>query len=878
MYKTHYLKDYRPADFVIDSVHLHVDLKEQDTIVKAILNMRRNPLSGTPEAPLVLNGEELTLRTISLDGQHLSAEQYKIDDQHLIISVVPDTFILETEVVIQPQKNSRLSGLYKSRANFCTQCEAHGFRRITYYLDRPDVMSKFTTTITADKNLYPILLSNGNLIEHKDLGHGRHWVHWHDPSLKPCYLFALVAGDFDILEDKFITQSGRQVDLKMYLEKGFRDQGDFALQALKHAMSWDEKTFGREYDLDIYMIVAVSDFNMGAMENKGLNIFNTKYILAKPETATDQDYAAIESVIGHEYFHNWSGNRVTCRDWFQITLKEGLTVLREQLFDEDMTSPALARIDEVNVLRNRQFLEDDGPNAHPVRPECYIEVNNFYTPTVYNKGAEVIRMIRTLLGPPLFRKGMDLYFSRHDGQAVTTEDFVQAMADVSGRDFSQFFRWYRQSGTPRLDVQGEYQPGAQIFNLVVKQSCPPTPGQPTKEPFHLPLAVGLVGREGGDLPLHITGHHLEEGGTCILEIRESEQAFTFEHITQKPIPSLLRNFSAPVKLNYPYTLEELAHLMQCDSDMVARWEASQRFAVKILLELVVLQQKKQTLQMPLLWLEASEALLADTKSDLHLLTRLFVLPTEAYLAQYVEPVDVEGIHNAREFAKKQLAVHLQSQFLAQYHQLLDNKPYVYNTNAMGRRSFKNLCLNYLVATQLEKYAELALEQFNTADNMTDAMGALSALNNYAGIQRQQALDKFYQRWQTQPLVVDKWFALQAGSQLPDTLQQVNKLLKHPAFSLMNPNNVYNLIGVFAANTIHFHAADGSGYEWVADQVVAIDPKNPQVAARIVEPLTRWQKFDKNRQNLMRAQLQRIQSSKTVSNDVYELVSKSLNTN
>jgi len=863
MRKIHYLKDYRPADFNIDSIHIHVDLHEQNTIVKTVLNIKRNGLAKTPQASLVLDGEDLELRRVSIDGRILSADQYEVDAQHLIIKEVPDEFILETEVFIQPQNNSRLSGLYKSRHNFCTQCESHGFRRITYYLDRPDVMSRFTTTITADKKEYPILLSNGNLIEEKELSDGRHWVHWHDPSLKPAYLFALVAGDFDLLEDSFTTQSGGVVSLKMYLEKGFRDQGEFALIALKNAMRWDEETFGREYDLNIYMIVAVSDFNMGAMENKGLNIFNTKYILASPETATDQDYAAIESVIGHEYFHNWSGNRVTCRDWFQITLKEGLTVLREQLFSTDRTSPAVARIDQVNILRNRQFLEDEGPNAHPVRPESYIEINNFYTSTVYLKGSEVIRMVRTLLGPELFRKGMDLYFSRHDGQAVTTEDFIQAMADASQRDFSQFCRWYQQSGTPRLEVGGEYDAEQQTFTLTVKQSCPPTPGQPEKLPFHLPLVTGLIAADGHDLH-----------GNNILEITKTEQKFIFKNITEKPVPSLLRNFSAPVRLSYPYQLEDLALLMKHDSDVLARWEAAQLFAVSLLTGLVR-ENRSETLQLPSIWVETFSQLLMDRSCDLHLLTRLLTLPTENYLALNFNPIDVGRIHEAREFGKLQLAQQLEPQFLSVYHHYLDSSAYTFSNEGMARRSLKNLCLSYLVNTHKELYADLAIEQYKASNNMTDSMGALLALNNYEGEQRAWILNDFYQKWQNQPLIINKWLALQASSQLPDTLAQVKKLLIHHAFSMSNPNNVYNLIGVFAANMIHFHAMDGSGYQFIADQVITIDPKNPQVAARVVEPLTRWQKFDSKNQELMKNELQRIQSQPQISNDVYELVNKSL---
>ncbi len=875
MHKTHYLKDYQPSDFLIPEVFLHFDLREEDTVVKSVFKIKRNPAASANQAPLILNGEEMELRSVSINGRRLNAQQYQLDERSLTIPNVGDEFVLETEVVIQPQKNTRLSGLYKSRTNFCTQCEAQGFRRITYYLDRPDVMSKFSTTISADKKNYPVLLSNGNLIESKDLSDGRHWVHWQDPSLKPCYLFALVAGDFDILEDKFQTQSGKQVDIKLYLERGFRDQGHFALTALKHAMQWDEEAFGREYDLDIYMIVAVSDFNMGAMENKGLNIFNTKYILAKPDTATDADYAGIESVIGHEYFHNWSGNRVTCRDWFQITLKEGLTVLREQLFSEAMTSPAVARIDQVNILRNRQFLEDDGPNAHPVRPESYIEINNFYTPTVYNKGAEVIRMVRTLLGKELFRQGMDLYFSRHDGQAVTTEDFIQAMADVSGRDFTQFFRWYRQSGTPRLEVQGQYDANAQTFTLKIEQNCPPTPGQTVKEPFYLPLSIGLLNHEGVDLPLQLQGENQPGQESLVLVVAQKQQQFVFINVPERPTPSLLRHFSAPIKLNYDYTLEELALLMTHDKDIVARWEASQRFAVQLLLDLVKNLQHQRQPHLPSLWLDTYSQILADKSIDKHLLARLLTLPAETYLAQFSQPIDVENIHLSREFAKQQLAVGLEPQFMALYHHFLDSQPYDYNKESMGKRSVKNTALNYLVITDKDIYADLAYEQFKAADNMTDVMGALTALNNYSGEQRGKALAEFYKNWRGQPLVVNKWFALQASSQLPDTLRQVKQLLNHPAFSISNPNNVYNLLGVFAGNSIHFHAKDGSGYEFIADQVITIDPNNPQVAARIVEPLTRWQNFDKQRQELMQVQLKRIQGNPKISNDVYELVTKSL---
>lgn len=874
--KTIYLKDYQPSDFLIDTVHLYVDLHEEFTRVKSILTLSRNP-KGNPNAPLILDGDDLALKNVALDGKVLNDSDYRITDVSLILTEVPNAFTLETEVIIHPEKNTKLSGLYRSRGNYCTQCEPHGFRRITYFIDRPDVMARYTTTITADKAQYPILLSNGNLIESKDLGDGRHWVHWEDPSKKPSYLFALVAGNFDHLSDQFVTLSGKPVVLNVYLEKGFKDQGAFALEALKRAMRWDEETFGREYDLDIYMIVAVSDFNVGAMENKGLNIFNTKYILANEQTATDADYVAIENVIGHEYFHNWSGNRITCRDWFQITLKEGLTVLRDQLFLEDMTSEAVARINEVNRLRNGQFAEDAGPMAHPIRPHSYIEVNNFYTNTVYQKGAEVLRMVRTFLGKDTFRKGMDLYFSRYDGQAVTTEDFIQAMEEASHKDLSQFKRWYDQSGTPILDVTGTYDETQKSYTLNVKQSCPSTPLQPHKEPFQLPLSLGFINGEGQPLLLQLSTEETPTE-TKVLEIAKTEEQFTFINIPQKPIPSLLRGFSAPIILHFPYSNEELLKLLERDTDYFSRWEAGQELTKRLILNLAEdYRSNKKTFENPK-WddrlIHVYRKILVQEASDPFYNSLLMALPTEQYLLQVATVSDVEGIHDAREFIQKQIAEMLMSEFKACY-QNNQLPHYQFNTRDMGKRQLKNQCLDYLTKNDDKAYIQLAYSQFNHSDNMTDTVGALTALNDCSCEERQQALNAFYERWKQQPLVINKWFLLQAQSSLKNTLQTVKELIHHSAFNIKNPNNVYALIGGFSNNVIRFHDSSGEGYAFLADQVLNIDAINPQVAARILQPLSQWQKMDEHRQELMKQQLQRIMQAPGLSKNVFEIATKSL---
>ena len=869
-----YLKDYRPSDFLIDTVHLYVDLHEEETCVKTILNLQRNPASNRTGAPLTLNGEDIALKSVIIDGHKLSPLNYTVDKFSLTIPAVPNQFTLETKVVIKPQENTRLSGLYKSRGNFFTQCEAEGFRRITYFLDRPDIMAQYTTTITADKTKYPYLLSNGNLTEKKTLNLKRQWVHWEDPSKKSSYLFALVAGDFDVLEDSFITRSGKEVTLQLYLEKGFKDQGMFALAALKKSMRWDEKKFGREYDLDIYMIVAVSDFNMGAMENKGLNIFNTKNILANPKTTTDDDYVRIEEVIGHEYFHNWSGNRVTCRDWFQLTLKEGLTVFREQSFSEDLTSKGVARINAVNLLRNVQFLEDAGSMAHPIRPRSYIEISNFYTATVYNKGAEIVRMVQTLLGSKVFYKAMDLYFSLYDGQAVTTEDFIQVMEDTSGKNLKQFKRWYDQAGTPLLEVDSNYEEKEKMLILTVKQMCPPTPGQPEKFPFHLPLSVGFIGPKYESVSMQLEGEDKAVTGTRVLEIKKSETTFRFINIEHKPILSLLRNFSAPVRLNYPYTDKELLCLLQHDSDPFSRWEAGQLFAKRLMLKLVDDYYEKKPLKMDDRFIKSFQKIIQRSHQDPWYRAILLLLPSESYLMQFIEKTDIEVVFKVRQFVKKALAIALVDDLSRSYrnNQLVG---YEYNYSDVGRRAFKNRCLSYLTEVNDKSYYRLAYEQFKNSNNMTDSVGALSALIDHNCEERDQALKEFYQKWKNQPLIVNKWFSIQASSTLPSTIGTVRTLTQHPDFDIKNPNNIYSLLAVFGTNVVRFHDANGEGYRLIADYVLKIDPVNPQVAARILQPLTRWQLMDAKRQALMKTELARIAKAPKLSTDIYEIVTKSL---
>jgi aminopeptidase N len=862
--------DYTVPPFIVDKVDLTFNLEEDITRVKSHLILHTNPEAMDTPADLTLYGDALELESVSLNGKPLQKKQFKASSSALTIFDVPTDFELEITTLIKPQLNTALSGLYKSSGNFCTQCEAEGFRRITYFLDRPDVMARYTTTIVADQKLYPVLLSNGNPVDSGTQPGGKHWVKWEDPFKKPSYLFALVAGDLEFIEDFFTTQSGRRIILRIFVEKGNKDKCDHAMQAVKKAMRWDEIHFGREYDLDIYMIVAVSDFNMGAMENKGLNIFNTKYILAKPDTASDDDFIHVESVIAHEYFHNWTGNRITCRDWFQLSLKEGLTIFRDQSFTADTTSRTVARITDVNQLRTQQFPEDNGPLAHPVRPESYIEINNFYTSTIYNKGAEVIRMLKTILGDKLFRKGMDLYFVRHDGYAVTIEDFVKAMEDAAHLDLTQFRLWYSQAGTPTVVVTDYYDAAKKTYSLTFKQSCQPTPGQPEKMAFYIPVKIGLLDKNGAEIPLE----------NSLVYLKDSEDTVQFDNIPSQPIPSLLRDFSAPVKIHYDYSDAALEVLFRHDSDGFNRWEAGQKYAINSLMRLIADYQNDKNLSPPEDYLTAFTHVLRTRQDDKLFLAEMLTLPSEKYVSQQMEQIDIDAVHEAREFLLLEIATRNKELLLQTYNANDDSdKPYEFTMEAVGRRRLKNLCLFYLMLLPDAKlHKELGLQQFHASltTNMTDTIATLRCLVNIEGPVREQALQEFYDAWKHDSLVLDKWFSLQAMSKLPGTLDNVKKLIQHEAFDLKNPNKVYALVGAFGGqNLFHFHAADGSGYVFLAEFVQKLDAINPQGAARLVQPLAGWKRFDKLRQKLMCAQLKAILENKKLSNDVYELVSKSL---
>ena len=873
--QTVYLKDYTPPEYLIDSVELDFDLDEQHTRVRSRLTMRRNPESTESGVSLVLMGEELQLINIQLNGMPLARNDFAITPETMTIHRVPQNqvFVLSIENCINPQANTALEGLFLSSSMLCTQCEAQGFRKITWFLDRPDVMSRFKTTLTADKTRYPILLSNGNKIDQGELENNRHWVSWEDPFAKPCYLFALVAGQLECVSDSFTTMSGREIALEIFVEQHNVDKCAHAMQSLKNAMRWDEETYGLEYDLDLYMIVAVDHFNMGAMENKGLNVFNTKFVLARPDTATDSDYEHIEGVIGHEYFHNWSGNRVTCRDWFQLSLKEGFTVFRDQQFTGDRTSQAVKRILDVNALRTRQFAEDAGPLAHPIRPEAYIEINNFYTLTVYEKGAEVVRMLHTLLGAEGFRKGCDLYFQRHDGQAVTCGNFVNALEAANGIELSQFRRWYSQAGTPVLAVSQHYDANAQQLHITIQQSCPPTPHQPDKAPFHIPVKLGLLAADGSPAAFTINDKQQKE---ITLNVTEPEQTFVFEGLAERPVVSLLRGFSAPVNLNMPRSLEELAFLFKHDSDTFNRWEAGQQLVVQVIFGLIEDLQNHLPLHLNALVVEAFHSLLANEADDLSYQALLLSLPDESYLAGQMQVIDVDAIHHAREFVKTALAHALGDDFRRVYLIHHRDESGQFSADAVGRRRLKNACLEYLSQLESSDSYALVLAQFEQARNMTDQMAALSVIVNSQHPAKADCLTRFYRQWQQEALVVDKWFSLQASSHMPNTFVTVQGLMQHPAFDMKTPNRVRALIGAFSqANPVHFHAKNGEGYRFLADQVLALNALNPQIASRMVTGLAQWRRYDAVRQELMKQQLQRIVMTEQLSKDVYEIASKSL---
>lgn len=867
--KTIYLKDYTVPEFLIPSTDLHFDLSADDTLVNTRLNIQRNPDCQKAQPELILMGEELTLESIAIDGKALTPEQYTLTDETLSIHKPKADFVLEISNRINPAKNTALSGLYESKTMLCTQCEAEGFRRITWFLDRPDVMSVFTVTIEADKNKYPILLSNGNRTGTNVTG-TTHTARWHDPFPKPSYLFALVAGDLAYLSDSFTTCSGREITLEVYVEEHDLDKTQHAMQSLKNSMRWDEEAFGREYDLDLYMIVAVSHFNMGAMENKGLNVFNTKFVLASTETATDADYENIEAVIGHEYFHNWSGNRVTCRDWFQLSLKEGFTVFRDQQFTAQQTSNAVKRIKDVNMLRTHQFAEDAGPLSHPIRPDSFVEINNFYTLTIYEKGAEVVRMLHTFLGETGFRKGCDLYFERHDGQAVTTEDFVSALEDANGANFTQFKRWYSQAGTPVVDVSTYYNAAEKSYTLSFKQHCPATPKQANKQAFHIPISIGLIDPSGQEILLD------NEQTSTVFELTETEQSLTFKNIPAEPIPSILRGFSAPVKLQQTLSLEQNIHLFKHDSDPFNRWEAGQNCLTTLIFNAVNAIQKKQVIPaVPNILIDAYRAILQTPLTDLAYQSLLLSLPAKAYLAEQMNTIDIDALYQAHRAIKKALSISLSDLWLSNYHANHHINAGI-SANDIAQRSFKSLCLDFLMASDTDNLNHLAIDQFNNAKNMTDQMAALTQLSHLDNDLSTPFLTRFYQQWKGEDLVIDKWFTLQACSEKSNALNDVKRLTQHPDFDIKTPNRVRSLIGAFAsANPLHFNAADGSGYAFIADNIIKLDAINPQIAARLANSLSRWKKFDHNRQQLIKAELARIQARHPLSNDVLEIVTRSL---
>ena len=870
------LEDYRPPDWLVETVELDVSLDPAATKVRATLTLRPNEQGAAP-APLVLDGDGLSLRALKLDGATLAAEQFVATADRLTIAQPPHRpFQLEIETIVDSSANTQLMGLYRSGQIYCTQCEAEGFRRITYFPDRPDVMAVYTTRIEAEKAAAPVLLANGNLIAAGDVpGTNRHFAIWHDPFPKPSYLFALVGGKLACVEDRFRTMSGREVTLRIYVEPGKEARCAHAMDSLKRAMRWDETTFGREYDLDIFMIVAVSDFNMGAMENKGLNIFNDKYVLASPETATDTDFERIEAIIAHEYFHNWTGNRITCRDWFQLCLKEGLTVFRDQEFSADERSRAVERISDVRGLRAQQFVEDAGPLAHSVRPKLYHEINNFYTATVYEKGAEVVRMLKTLLGPKAFRQGMDLYFTRHDGEAATIEQFVQCFADVSGSDLTQFMLWYSQAGTPEIVATGGYDAGAKSYRLDVAQTVPATPGQPSKEPMVIPLAIGLVGRDGRDLALKLgDGRTIERG---VLTLTKGAETFVFGDIGEPPVPSLNRGFSAPIKLVADLSSGDLGFLAAHDSDPFNRWQALQTLATRLLVDNTAALRSSGTARQDGGLLEALRAILADGALEPAFVALALTLPGEADIAREIgSDVDPDAIFAARSASRAFVGDELGGPLFDHYRRLSESGPYRPDAAGAGRRGLRNTCLDLLVATRRPDAISLAARQYQVADNMTDRVAALSALSFYDTPERAAALDDFYARYADDPLIVDKWLSLQAAIPEPATLDRVKALTRHPAFSFANPNRVRALIHAFAlANQKEFNRVDGAGYDFIVDTVLALDPKNPQLAARLLSALKSWRVLEPARRTLAEAALQRVAATPSLSPDVGDIVQRAL---
>lgn len=861
-----YRKDYQAPDYTITDLHLDFVLDKEKTQVTAISQCKRLASSATP---LVLDGEDLILKSISIND--VAWTHYKEENNKLIIEQLPEQFTLKIVNEINPSANTALEGLYLSGDALCTQCEAEGFRHITYYLDRPDVLARYTTTITADKTLYPYLLSNGNRVAQGETEDGCHWVTWEDPHPKPSYLFALVAGDFDVLRDTFVTKSKRSVALELFVDKGNLDRAQWAMTSLKNAMAWDESRFNLEYDLDIYMIVAVDFFNMGAMENKGLNVFNSKYVLAKNETATDKDYLGIEAVIGHEYFHNWTGNRITCRDWFQLSLKEGLTVFRDQEFSSDLGSRSVNRINNVRVMRTAQFAEDASPMAHPIRPDSVIEMNNFYTLTVYEKGAEVIRMIHTLLGEEKFQKGIQLYVERHDGSAATCDDFVQAMEDASGVDLTLFRRWYSQSGTPQLTVRDSYDADKKQYTLTVSQFTPATADQTEKQALHIPLDIELYDTKGKIIPLRSKGKPVSN----VLNLQEKEQKFIFDDVPEQPIPSLLREFSAPVKLDYPFTDEQLSFLMKNASNAFSRWDAAQSLLGRYIKENVNRVQKGEELTLPEMVVDAFRAVLLDKEIDPALAALILTLPTDVEASEAFDIIDPEAIHKALRFIRKTLATEMADEFSAVYHSMHIGA-YRVNHDDIAKRDLRNVCLGYLAFENEQNANQLVEAQYHNSDNMTDALAALNAAVMAQLPCKDVLLQEFDDKWHQDGLVMDKWFSLQAMSPATDVLKKVRSLLSHRSFTLANPNRTRALIGAFVNNNPKaFHAEDGSGYLLLTEILTDLNTRNPQVASRLIEPFIRLKRYDKARQDKMRTELLKLKELDNLSGDLYEKITKAL---
>ncbi|GAA4355444.1 aminopeptidase N [Kangiella marina] len=873
----HYRSDYRPYPYDIERVHLAFDLAPNATVVDTTLTIQRKT-DADDEEPLRLDGVDLELMSIAIDGRVLDESEYRLIEDGLEVLNPPQSFELSTKVKISPDTNTSLEGLYLSSGKYCTQCEAEGFRKITFYPDRPDVMSTFTVRIEADAKEFPHLLSNGNRIEHGDLEGGKHFAVWEDPFKKPSYLFALCAGDYDLLTSSFSTMTGREVRLEIYVDKGKLDQCHHAMESLKKAMKWDEEVFGLEYDLDIYMIVAVGDFNMGAMENKGLNIFNTKYVLASQDTATDTDFIDVEAVIGHEYFHNWTGNRVTCRDWFQLSLKEGLTVFRDQEFTADQTDHGVKRIEDVKVIRSHQFAEDAGPMAHPIRPDSYIEMNNFYTVTVYNKGAEIIRMYQTLLGRDGFKRGLDVYFERHDGEAVTCEDFVRAMEDGNSYDLKQFRRWYSQAGTPEVEIKSQYDGDKRQITFTMKQSCPPTPGQEDKAPFHIPIKIGLLDDLGNDItlkPLALGETDARVEGD-IVHLTQAEQSVTFDDVPETITPSILREFSAPVKLKYDYSLKELIFLFAHDSDAFNRWQAGQELFSRIIFGLCAQLEAGEALVFDESLVNATKNLLDDNELDGQFKSLALTIPGVSTLIEQVSSINIDHLIEARNFVKRQLAEALELDLLLHYQTNHHVGDFEQDKESVAKRALAGTCLSYLMTLEKEDVYQLALKQLDNANNMTDASTALQLIVHSHYDDKLKVAEEFYQKWQNEELVVNKWLAIMATDPSDETIDRIESLLDHPSFELKNPNKVRSLIGAFTgANPAQFHRGDGRGYRYLARQIKALYAVNPQVSALLTGAFNRWRKFDSARQVLMREQLEDILKMPELSKDVYEIASKAL---